>query len=110
MRYAVAAVAVVVMLASGEVAGADEKIALGAWLADCRHDRQSCIESLTFGYDAAYSTMAEVCPPPHQNKGEAAERELYWMEHAAASDPVWARRPKIEAEWAALKALWPCKD
>lgn len=105
--FAGAAFAVTIVLAA-PAALADDNQALSDWLAGCQTNRQSCIDDLRYGYEAAYEDMGEVCPPQNLDEGDAAEQELRWLQNAAASNSSIAGGKELDAEWTALHTLWPC--
>ena len=110
MRYAVAVLAVVAVFASGPGARADDNPPLAAWLAGCRANQAGCVQSLTYGFEAANQDMAEICPPSSLSENDAAAIELRWLKHAAAANSALAQGSELDAEWTALHTLWPCKD
>ena len=110
MRHAVviAALAAIVTLAALPAARAGDNPTLAEFLASCQSDRQKCLDSLTYGFEAAYEDMGEICPPQNLAEGDAAQTELRWMQNAAAYNSALANGTELDAEWTALHTLWPC--
>jgi len=112
MRHAlvISLLAAAVTLALVPAARADDNATLSDFLASCQSDRQKCVEDLTYGYEAAYEDMGEVCPPQNLAESDAAETELRWLQNAAASNSALAAGKELDAEWTALHTLWPCAN
>lgn len=104
----VSVLAAALLCVSGPAVRADNDATLSAWLDGCRSDRQKCLSDLTYGYEAAYEDMGEVCPPANLSEADAAEAELRWLQNAAAYNSALAAGKELDAEWTALHTLWPC--
>lgn len=112
MRHAVviAALAACISLAIPAAARAGDDATLAEFLASCQSDSQKCLESLTYGYEAAFEDMGEICPPEGLAESDAAQTELRWMQNAAAYNSALANGKELDAEWTALHTLWPCSN
>jgi len=105
-----AALAATLVFAAAPVAAAQDQdnTTLSQWLKSCQGNRQACLTDLSYGYEAAYMDMDEICPPSGLSEATATEKEMEWLENSAAYNSGMAAGKKLDAEWTALHVLWPC--